>query len=264
MLANKLALVTGGASGIGYGIAKLFAKNGAHVALADMSPSLTQAATELGQLSANTKISSHTCDVSKSASVNNLFKELEEKYPEHKFPTIIVNSAGIVSHHFKHMAKYTEEEFDRVIDVNLKGTFLVTQAASKSLLANFSSFNETETDPTKTFASIINLSSIIGARGVRGQSNYAASKGGVDSFTKSVSKELGKYKIRVNSIQPGYIATQMTSSTTEQEIAIAIMMTSLQRLGTTEDIAQLALFLASDNSSFITGSTVECNGGLVM
>lgn len=260
MLANRLALVTGGASGIGYSIAQLFAKNGAHIALADMSPKVADIASELSKSSKNSKITAHTLDVSDSSQVNNLFNEINEQHSDHKFPTVVVNSAGIVQDGY--MAKMTEENFDKVIRVNLKGTFLVTQAASKALIANYPSFDGS--DPNKTFASIVNLSSVIGKYGAMGQSNYAASKAGVDGFTKSCSKELGKFKIRCNTIQPGFVQTPMTEFLEDHQRDMILMFQSLKRLGNPEDIAQLALFLASDNSSYITGSTVECNGGMVI
>ncbi len=158
MLSNKLALITGGASGIGLAIAKLFAKNGAHVALADMSPSLSSVASDISKLSKN-KVTAHTCDVSNSDQVNSLFNELEQQHPDYKFPRIIVNSAGIIRDGY--MAKLTEADFDKVINVNLKGTFLVTQAASRKLIANYPNYEESD-NPHTTFASIINISSIIG------------------------------------------------------------------------------------------------------
>lgn len=246
------------ASGIGCAVAKLFAQNGAHVALADMTPSIASVASEVSKLSGQ-KISSHICDVSNSDQVNKLFADLEEHHPDHKYPTVVVNSAGIIRDGY--MAKMTEANFDKVIDVNLKGTFLVTQAAARKLIADYPNFDGS--DPNKTFASIINISSIIGKLGATGQSNYAASKAGVDGFTKSCSKELGKFKIRCNTIQPGYIQTPMTSRITEDQLQMMLMSMSLKRIGVPEDIAQLALFLASDNSSYITGTCVEANGGLM-
>ncbi len=158
MLSNKLALITGGASGIGLAIGKLFAKNGAHVALADMSPLLSSVVSDISKIS-KTKVTAHTCDVSNSDQVKSLFDQIEEQHPDYKFPRIVVNSAGIIRDGY--MAKMSEADFDKVISVNLKGTFLVTQAASRKLISNFPNFDESE-NPNATFASIINISSIIG------------------------------------------------------------------------------------------------------
>ena len=158
MLSNRLALVTGGASGIVKCVAELFAQNGAHVAIADMSDSVSDVAAEIQSSAKGLNISAHKVDVSKSSQVNGMFQEIASKHPLYRFPTIVVNSAGIVRDSY--MAKTTEEDFDKVIDVNLKGTFLVTQAASRALIANFKSFDDS--DHTKTFGSIINISSIIG------------------------------------------------------------------------------------------------------
>lgn len=264
MLANRLALVTGGASGIGKAVAELFAKNGAHVAIADMANNVAEIAAEIKSSSKGLNITAHKVDVSKSSQVNAMFQEIEAAHPEHRFPTIVVNSAGIVRDGY--MVKTTEENFDKVIDVNLKGTFLVTQAATKAFMANFSRFDEANDDFTKTFGSIINISSIIGRYGAIGQANYAASKAGVDGFTRSCAKELGKFKVRCNSIQPGFIDTPMTANAALHPKQIQFMMAlmAIKRFGQPDDIAQTALFLASDNSSYITGTHIEVNGGLVM
>lgn len=257
MLANRLALVTGGASGIGKAVAELFAKNGAHVAVADMASNVSDIAAEMQRNSSEGLcITGHTVDVSKSSQVNAMFQEIEAMHPEHRFPTIVVNSAGIVRDSF--MVKTTEENFDKVIDVNLKGTFLVTQAATKAFMANFKSFDDANEDFTKTFGSIINISSIIGKYGAIGQSNYAASKAGVDGFTRASAKELGKFKVRCNSIQPGFIDTPMTANAALHPKQVQFMMAlmAIKRFGQPDDIAQTALFLASDNSSYITGRSL--------
>jgi len=255
MLSGKLALVTGAASGIGFQVAKKFAQQGATICMVDMQKDITAVLSELSQSDRHLNHSSYICDVSQSTDVNTLFKEIKAKYPEHKVPSIIVNSAGITRDNF--LVKISEEDFDKVIDVNLKGTFLVTQAAAKELIANYSP----QSSP-KSYASIINLSSIVGKLGNAGQASYAASKAGVDGLTKSCARELGRYKIRCNTILPGFIRTPMTDHVPEKVLQRIVAMIPMQRMGDPEEIANLSLFLASDLSSYITGASIDCNGGL--
>jgi NAD(P)-dependent dehydrogenase (short-subunit alcohol dehydrogenase family) len=137
-LTNKLALVTGAASGIGASIAQKFIQNGASVILVDVSQKINDQCNELSkELNNHAKISSHLCDVSSSLQVNSLFKEINDKYPEHRVPNILVNSAGVAGNSdFVH--NLSEKEFDRIIDINLKGTFLMCQAAARILIENYS------------------------------------------------------------------------------------------------------------------------------
>jgi 17beta-estradiol 17-dehydrogenase/3alpha(17beta)-hydroxysteroid dehydrogenase (NAD+) len=208
MLSGKLCLVTGGASGIGLSISKLFAKEGAAVCIADINKEIDVVAKQLP----NEHKQSHSafaCDVSNSNDVKALFKNIKECYTDFKFPRIVVNSAGITRD--KTLLKLSEAEFDKVIDVNLKGTFLVTQAAAAELVAYYkANKDEIDQNKLKTYGSIINIASIVGKRGNLGQANYSASKAGVEGFTKSVSKEIARYNIRCNAILPGFIRTPMT------------------------------------------------------
>ena len=159
MLANKLALVTGSASGIGFCIAKTFIKNGAHVALVDFSKNIDNITKELQIEAQNNKvkISSHICDISKSDQVEKLLNDVNSAHSDFKTPNVIVNSAGIVRDAY--LVKMTEEQFDQVIATNLKGTFLVTQAAARHFVKHYPSFDSS--DPLKSYGSIINLASKI-------------------------------------------------------------------------------------------------------
>ena len=257
MLANKLALVTGSSSGIGYSIAQTFAKQGANLVLVDLAKNINDIGQSI-EKDNKIKVYSHSCDISDSAQVKTLFEKIKETYPEQKVPNVVVNSAGIVRDNF--LVKMSEQDFDDVIRVNLKGTFLVTQIASKGLIENFSSFDAS--DPSKSYGSFINLASVIGKFGNISQANYAASKAGVEGFTRTVAKEMGRYKIRCNSILPGFIKTPMTDQVPEKYLKIMLKLIPLARYGNPEDVAQLALFLASDSSSYITGTSIECSGGM--
>lgn len=258
MLANKIALITGGASGIGKSIAKLYAKNGASLCLADVSiDKLNILSEEIKTENKDRliKISTHSCDVSKIGDIENLFNSIREA---HKLsPNIIVNSAGITRDQL--MIKMSEKDFDQVINVNLKGTFLINQLAVKCLMENAKSVGSNK---IQINASIINIASVVGKYGNIGQTNYAASKAGVEGLTKTIAKELGKFNIRCNAILPGFIATPMTDFVPENILQSIIKSVPLRRIGQPQDIAELALFLASDSSSYITGASIECSGGL--
>jgi 17beta-estradiol 17-dehydrogenase/3alpha(17beta)-hydroxysteroid dehydrogenase (NAD+) len=265
MLSNKLALITGSGSGIGKAICKLFAKNGANLALVDVSCNLGELESEIRRdieatsnsknAGAGVKISSHTCDVSNSAQVNALFADIKKHHSQ--IANVIVNSAGITRDAF--LVKMSEKDFDDVIGVNLKGTYLVTQAAARHLIENMPA---AKLPQMASYGSIINLSSISGRCGNIGQINYVASKSAVMGMTLTTAKELGRYKIRCNSILPGFIRTPMTDKVPAKNLQMIEKMIPLGKLGEPEDIAQLALFLASDASSYITGANIECTGGL--
>lgn len=182
MLSGKLALVTGGASGIGFQIAKAFANEGASLCIVDVNKNIDSVLKQLPDTSAHTAFK---CDVSNSNDVKNLFDNIKKQYAN-IIPTVIVNSAGITRDNL--FLKLTEEDYDSVLNVNLKGTFLITQAASKELILNNSQVN---LENFKTYASIINIGSIVGRLGNVGQANYSASKAAVEGLTKTVARELG-------------------------------------------------------------------------
>jgi NAD(P)-dependent dehydrogenase (short-subunit alcohol dehydrogenase family) len=256
MLTGKLALVTGASSGIGYQAAKIFAQQGATLVLADVKNNFGNL---LNEIKGETKHLTQICDVSSSKDVNNMFQKIKETYPQHLVPSIVLNSAGVAD--MKEFHTMTEEDFDRVINVNLKGSFLVTQAAIRGLVDNY---KNVKLLPGQSYASIIHLASIIGKYGFPTHSHYAASKAGLEGLTKSISREFGKYQIRCNAILPGYIDTPMTEPLPERNRDRLIRTIPLGRMGRPEEVGQLCLFLASDLSSYINGASIDCNGGLVL
>ena len=151
----------------------------------------------------------------------------------------------------------SEEDFDKVINVNLKGTFLVTQEACRILVGNSPGAKSAPVP-----ASIINIASVVGKFGNVGQANYAASKAGVMGFTKTTAKELGRFGIRSNAILPGFIRTPMTETVPKNVLNMIVSMIPLARMGEPDEVAQLALYLASEKSSYITGACIECSAGL--
>lgn len=248
MLANKLALITGSGSGIGLSVAQHFAKQGARLALVDLTPNVVEVGKQLEQ---QTKVFTSRCDISESGQVNKLFEEIQQAFPDLKAPNVIVNCAGITRDSM--FLKMKEEDFDQVIKVNLKGTYLVSQAAARSIIQN---------NPKNSGGSIINFASIVGKLGNLGQANYTASKAGVEGLTRTIARELGKHNIRCNAILPGFIKTPMTDKVPDKYLELIVGQIPLGRMGSPDDIAQLATFLASDNSSYITGASIECTGGL--
>nr|XP_011430925.2 estradiol 17-beta-dehydrogenase 8 isoform X2 [Crassostrea gigas] len=246
MLSGRLAVVTGAGSGIGRAVCRVFASEGATVIGADMNEKGMEET--LAMIKDTGDHQSFQCDVSSSASVNNLLDKIKEKYSS--APQVAVNSAGITRD--RTMMKLTEEDFDKVVNVNLKGTWLLNKAVGKAMLTN------------KVQGSIVNISSLVGKTGNIGQTNYAASKAGVIGITKSMAKEMGKFNIRVNAVLPGFIETPMTETVPENLMQMTKLLIPLGRLGNPEEIANTCAFLASDKSSYITGATIEVTGGLFM
>lgn len=251
-LASRLALVTGGGTGIGRAVCQQLAREGASVAVAgNILSDCKETVASLRDLSTGSEATFHPLevDVSDSKQVSRLFTSLSNSFTGGPQLSILVNGAGITRD--KSLLKMTEEAYDDVLRVNLKGTFLVSQAAARLMV-----------ESGVTNGSIVNISSITGKLGNYGQANYSASKGGVMSMTLTFARELGKHSIRCNAVLPGYIKTQMTDAVPEAVREQIKNFVALKRLGDPEEIAELVTFLASDKSSYITGSLIDIHGGL--
>ena len=247
-LDGKVALVTGAGQGIGKGIALRLAGEGADIVLNDIKvPTVEATAAEVTAL--GRKALAIKADVTKKAEVDKMMATAVDTF---KKIDILVNNAGVVRH--AEFLDMTEEDWDVVLDVNLKGVFLCCQAGARQMIP-------------KKYGKIINMASIIGLHaGDTYVANYAPSKAGVISLTKVVAKALGQYGINVNAIAPGVILTEiLLYNRTQEEVeaykARRRAVAALGEVGTVEDIANLALFLASDESSFITGQVIACDGG---
>ncbi|GFS46896.1 estradiol 17-beta-dehydrogenase 8 [Nephila pilipes] len=244
LLSGRVAVITGGGSGIGRAVCRMFAKEGATIIAVD----LNEAAAKETIQDISGKHFTHSVDVSQSESVHGLVTKIKE---ECIVPDILVNCAGVTRDGF--MLKMTEAMFDDVIKVNLKGTFLVTQAISRLMI-----------DSKVTSGSIVNISSVSGKIGNLGQCNYVASKAGVEGFTKTVARELAQYNIRCNAVMPGFIDTPMARKVPEKVLERIIKEIPMQRMGKPEEIADICAFLASQRSSYVTGSIIQVSGGFVM
>lgn len=243
---NKVCLVTGGSKGIGRSICIEFAKNSADIALNYSSDekAAAQTAEEIRKL--GTKVETFKTDVSDFQQVEKMVKDIYDKFGR---IDILVNNAGITKDAL--LLRMTEKEWDKVIDVNLKGVFNTSKACVKYMLKQ------------KQGGRIINISSIVGIYGNAGQTNYAAAKAGIIGFTKSLAKELGSRDITVNAIAPGFIRTDMTLSLLQKDSDISKNI-PLKRLGNPEDVAKAAAFLASEDASYITGQVIAVDGGLTL
>ncbi|MFH5973841.1 3-oxoacyl-[acyl-carrier-protein] reductase [Clostridium perfringens] len=246
MLKDKVAIVTGGTRGIGRAIALKLADNGANIVI-----NYRNSDKEAEELKAileekGVKVLTVKCDISNFEDSKNLMDKCKEVFGK---IDILVNNAGITKDTL--IMRMKEEDFDNVIDVNLKGTFNCAKHASAIMLK-------------QRFGKIINMTSVVGIVGNAGQVNYAASKAGVIGLTKSLSKELGSRGITVNAVAPGFINTDMTASLSEKVKEEASKNIPLKRLGDPEDVANLVGFLASDASNYITGQVINVDGGMVM
>ncbi|XP_077515629.1 estradiol 17-beta-dehydrogenase 8-like [Amblyomma americanum] len=246
-LAGRLALVTGGGSGIGRAVCKALSNEGARVIAADKNKE--GAATTVRDLPGSHEHRAVEVDVGNSESVLSLFAEIKKSYSAPV--SIVVNCAGILRDSF--LMDMTEDAFDDVMKVNLKGTYLVTQAAAREMVAS-----------GVPNGAIVNISSIVGKTGNMGQCNYAASKAGVVGFTKTVALELARHNIRCNAIMPGFIETPMVASVPEKVLAKIMGRIPMGRFGKPEELANTVLFLCSPASSYVTGSVLEVTGGLYM
>ncbi|WP_338951181.1 3-oxoacyl-[acyl-carrier-protein] reductase [Fusobacterium nucleatum] len=236
-LEGKIAVVTGSARGIGKAIVEKLAAYGAKMVIS----------CDMGESSYEQKNVVHKIlNVTDREAIKTFVDEVEKEYGK---IDILVNNAGITKDGL--LMRMTEDQWDAVINVNLKGVFNMTQAVSRSMLK-------------ARKGSIITLSSVVGLHGNAGQTNYAATKGGVVAMSKTWAKEFGGRNVRANCIAPGFIQTPMTDVLSEDTIKGMLDATPLGRLGQVEDIANAVLFLASDESSFITGEVISVSGGLML
>jgi 3-oxoacyl-[acyl-carrier protein] reductase len=244
-LENKNIIITGGSRGIGRGIALVLAKHGANIAFT-YSSSVDSAISLTEEISAlNVKCKGYQ---SNAANFEDSQKLVDQILLDFDNIDVLINNAGITKDNL--LMRMTEEDFDKVIDVNLKSVFNMVKAVQRTFLKNRA-------------GSIINISSIVGVKGNAGQANYAASKAGIIGFSKSIALELGSRNIRSNVIAPGFIQTEMTEKLNQDVVNQWISGIPLKRGGTTEDVANLCLFLSSDLSSFITGQVINVDGGML-
>jgi len=242
VLEGKNAFITGAARGIGAGVAALFVRQGARVYISDVDADAgKKAAGDIGG-----DIHFIQMDVSDGSSVKQVTNHI---LAESSNIDILVNNAGITND--KLLLRMTEEDWSRVININLTGTFLVTKAVMRGMIK-------------QRRGRIVNIASVVGLIGNAGQANYAASKAGIIGFTKSCAKELAGRNITVNAIAPGFIETRMTEGLPDEVKQEYMKVIPMGRFGHTDDIAHCALFLASDQSSYITGQVFCVDGGMVM
>ena len=244
LLESKTALITGAARGIGKQIAITFAKEGCNVTFTDIeiNDEARQTLAELQSYGVQARAyASNAADYEASHQV------VEQVMADFGKIDILVNNAGITRDTL--LMRMTEKQWDDVMQVNLKSVFNFTHAVTPIMLRQRS-------------GSIISLSSIVGLNGNAGQANYAASKAGIIAFTKSVAKELGARGIRANAIAPGFIMTEMTAALSEETLKQFVSLIPMKRGGTTEEVAKVALFLASDLSSYVSGQVIQVNGAM--
>ncbi len=244
-LENKVALITGAGSGIGRETAVMFAKEGAKMVIGDVN--------EQGGLETVAEIKAAggdgyfaKLDVTNKAQVRQVIKDAVDKYGR---LDVLINNAGITQDAF--LTKMTDDQWAKVINVNLSGVFFCSQAAAEVMMAQGSGV-------------IINASSIVGLEGNIGQVNYSATKAGLIGMTKTLAKELGRKGVRVNAVAPGFIRTPMTAAVPDKILEMMKEKTPLLRLGETKDIAYAYLYLASDEANFVNGAILSVDGGLVI
>ncbi len=245
LLEGKTALITGASRGIGKGIAQLFAQHGAQVAFTYSTSKAPALALEQELLALGVTAKAYQSNAASFAEAEALVAQVLEDFGS---ISILVNNAGITKDTL--LMRMREEDFDTVIQTNLKSVFNLTKAVQRTLLK-------------QRQGSIINMSSVVGVKGNAGQANYAASKAGIIGFTKSVALEIGSRNIRCNAIAPGFIETEMTGKLDEKTVQSWRDAIPLKRGGTPEDVANACLFLASDLSAYITGQVLQVDGGML-
>ncbi|CDQ19773.1 3-oxoacyl-[acyl-carrier-protein] reductase [Halobacillus karajensis] len=246
MLQDQVALVTGASRGIGRAIALELASQGAKVAVnyagsEDKAEAVVQEIKERGGVGIKIQ-----ANVSKDADVKRMVKKVVDEFGR---LDILVNNAGITKDNL--LMRMKEEEFDDVIDTNLKGVFLCTKGVTRQMMK-------------QKYGRIINVASIVGVSGNPGQANYVAAKAGVIGMTKSNAKELAARNIQVNAVAPGYISTDMTDSLTDEQREQMLSLIPLKRLGEAADVARVVRFLATEDAAYMTGQTLHVDGGMVM
>ena len=243
---KKVVLITGGARGIGRKVAEVYAENGYDVVINYVSEKTDVEGIKKEIEEKGVKCSLVKADVSKAEEVE---KMVEQAIQEFGKIDVLVNNAGITRDCL--LMRMSEEDFDKVIEINLKGTYLVTKQVIKYMMK-------------KRQGSIINLASVVGVVGNAGQCNYSASKAGIIGFTKSVAKELAARNIRANAVAPGFIETDMTNVLKDEIKENINAQIPLKRMGTAKEVAELIYFLGSEKSSYITGQVINVDGGMVM
>jgi 3-oxoacyl-[acyl-carrier protein] reductase len=242
---DKRVIITGGTKGLGKAIALAFARNGARVAVNYGSDEKSASNTEEELKSLTASVLLLKADVSSVSEVEKMIASVLNQW-EHV--DILINNAGIIRD--KLLMFLNEDDWDQVLDVNLKGTYLCSRAIIKTMIA-------------RRFGRIINITSPSALTGRAGQTNYSASKGGIISFTKSLSKEMARLNITVNAVCPGVISTPMTENFDQKTKDAFLNMIPMGRFGEPEDIAQAVLFLASEKAEYITGQVLTVDGGLI-
>lgn len=245
MFENKVALITGGGKGIGREIVERFCKEGADIAVCDVNKeALAEVKNEVEKHGRRCLI--FETDVTKTDQVDSMISKVLDNF---KKVDILINNAGITRDGL--LVRMSEKDWDAVLDINLKGVFNCTKAVAKPMMK-------------QRWGRIVNIASIIGIIGNAGQANYAASKGGVIAFTKSIAKELASRNINVNAIAPGFIETDMTRKLPDNYRSEMLKLIPLKRFGEAQDVANIALFLVGESASYITGHVIQVDGGMVM
>lgn len=245
ILEGKTAIITGGSRGIGRGIVKVFVEHGANVAFTYNS-SATASEELVEELSGKgVTVKAYKSNAAIFDEAQKLVEDVLKDFPS---IDILINNAGITKDNL--LMRMSEEDFDRVIDVNLKSVFNMTKAVQRTMLK-------------QRKGSIINMASVVGVKGNAGQSNYAASKAGIIGFSKSMALELGSRNIRTNVIAPGFIETEMTGQLDEKTVEGWRNLIPLKRGGSPEDVANVCVFLASDLSDYVTGQVLNVDGGML-
>jgi 3-oxoacyl-[acyl-carrier protein] reductase len=245
LLEGKVAIITGASRGIGSGIAKIFAQHGAQVAFTYSSSAESALALEKELLAFGSKAKGYQ---SNAANYEEAHQLVDDVITDFGTVDILINNAGITKDNL--LMRMSEEDFDKVIEINLKSVFNMTKAVQKIMLKNRA-------------GSIINMSSVVGVKGNAGQANYAASKAGMIGFTKSIALELGSRNIRCNAIAPGFIETEMTAKLNEEVVKGWRDAIPLKRGGSPEDVANVCVFLGSDMSAYVTGQVINVDGGML-